>query len=107
MLDNPISFLRKVAIAEAISFLLLLFIAMPLKHFAGIPEAVRIVGLVHGILFLVFCYALMMAWSGAKWPISRAIMLLIASVIPFVPFFVDKRLRQWEGEYPPAKPEVL
>ena len=45
---------RKTGIAEGISFLVLLLVAMPLKYFAGIPIAVTIVGSVHGILFIAF-----------------------------------------------------
>ncbi|MEI9943868.1 MAG: DUF3817 domain-containing protein [Chitinophagaceae bacterium] len=51
---------RKIAIAEGISFLVLLAIAMPLKYFAGFPLAVTIVGALHGILFVAF---LILAWE--------------------------------------------
>ena len=50
--------LRLVAFLEGSSFLVLLFIAMPLKYLAGLPLAVRVAGSVHGLLFLVFLAAL-------------------------------------------------
>jgi hypothetical protein len=46
--------LRKISLAEGISYLLLLGIAMPLKYWAGLPLAVKIVGSIHGALFVVF-----------------------------------------------------
>ena len=87
---------RLVALAEAISYLLLLFIAMPLKYFWAMPKAVSVTGMIHGVLFVVFCFTLYRAWLSAKWPMQRAVMLFIASLIPFVPFWLDKRLQTWE-----------
>jgi integral membrane protein len=45
---------RLIAFLEGLSFVLLVFVAMPLKYWAGVPLAVRIVGMAHGLLFLVF-----------------------------------------------------
>ena len=45
-----------IGIAEGISFLVLLLIAMPLKYFMQMPEAVKFVGWVHGALFVAFIY---------------------------------------------------
>ena len=47
---------------EAASFLLLLGVAMPMKYMMDMPLAVRIVGMIHGVLFIAFCVALVMAW---------------------------------------------
>ena len=46
--------LRAVGMVEAVSFLLLLGVAMPLKYFAGMPLAVKIAGWIHGLLFIAF-----------------------------------------------------
>ena len=59
--------LRKISLAEGISYLLLLGIAMPLKYWAGLPLAVKIVGSIHGALFVVFCAALLRALVAARW----------------------------------------
>jgi integral membrane protein len=59
---RSLSFLRHAALAEAVSYLLLLGVAMPLKYLAGQPRAVSIVGMIHGVLFLVLCWALLQAW---------------------------------------------
>ena len=96
---NPIPFLRKVALVEAVSFLVLLGIAMPLKYMAGMPLAVKFAGWMHGVLFITFCIALFRAWIGARWPIGRAATLFIAALLPFGPFVIDRRMRTWEAEF--------
>ena len=100
MVKNPIPFLRKVAFYEAISFLLLLGLAMPLKYIWHMPQAVRWVGLAHGVLFILLCVALLRVLVVAKWPLGRAALIFVASLLPFGPFFVDGRMAAWEKEFP-------
>ena len=92
-MKHPVTFLRTVTLLEAISYLILLFVAMPLKYVWGMPLAVKIAGSVHGGLFVLFCIALMLMQSS--WPFSRAVLLFIASLLPLVPFFIDRRMRAW------------
>jgi len=98
-MKNPIPTLRLAALAEAISFLLLLGVAMPLKHIWHLPVAVRIAGSLHGVLFILFCIALARAWKSANWPVSRAALLFVASIVPFAPFFLDKSIHIWADEF--------
>ena len=56
-----INLYRKTAVVEGISYLILLFVAMPLKYFFNIPEAVKYFGWIHGVLFLVFLVFLVLA----------------------------------------------
>ncbi len=93
---NPVSFLRRIALAEATSYLLLLGIAMPLKYFAGMPMAVKVVGWIHGVLFVVFCWALLQVLRRAGWTVQRCALVFALSFIPLVPFFFDRRMREWE-----------
>jgi integral membrane protein len=97
-MKNPVHFLRITALIEAVSFLVLLGIAMPLKYVWGFPLAVKIVGSIHGGLFVVFGIALLLSWQSAKWPLSRVALIFIASFLPVVPFFLDKRIKSWEQE---------
>lgn len=101
-MKHPVAFLRSVALLEASSFLLLLFIAMPLKYALGMPLAVKIVGSVHGGLFVVFCFALWRVLMTTNWPFSRAVLVFIASLLPLVPFFIDRRMRAWAAESNPS-----
>ena len=95
---NPVAFLRRIALAEATSYLLLLGIAMPLKYFANMPMAVKITGWIHGLLFAVFCWALLQALRRAGWPVSRCALVFALSFVPVVPFLFDRQMRQWERD---------
>ena len=85
--------LRALGMLEAVSFLILLGVAMPLKYLAGLPLAVKIAGLLHGLLFLAFCIVLLETQQVQKWPMRWTSMVLIAALLPFGPFVIDRRLR--------------
>ncbi|GGB64143.1 DUF3817 domain-containing protein [Fictibacillus barbaricus] len=88
---NAIKTLRTVGIMEGWSFLILLFIAMPLKHFFDKPMAVTIVGALHGLLFILYVLAILYVWNVKKWPFMRAFLAGVSSVIPFGPFIFDRK----------------
>ena len=94
MLKTSIGRLRTIGLIEGISFLVLLGVAMPLKYFAGLPQAVTVVGWLHGLLFITFCIALTQAHQEAKWTVSRTGGVLVAALLPFGPFVIDGRLRK-------------
>ena len=71
-MKNPIAVLRAAALTEGVSFLVLLFVAMPLKYIWEQPMAVRIVGAAHGALWVAFCVMLVYTTILAKWPLGRA-----------------------------------
>ncbi len=86
--------LRAIAIAEGISFLVLLGVAMPLKYLAGIPFAVKVVGWAHGALFVALMLALLRAKIRARWSLGYSAVIFIAALLPFGPFVIDRRLRR-------------
>jgi integral membrane protein len=88
---------RRVALIEGISYLLLLFIAMPLKYIFEVPEPVTYVGWAHGLLFVVFITLLVICWFRYKWSFWRVTGYFIASLLPFVPFVLEKRLAREYG----------
>ena len=90
---------RRTAIAEGISFVVLLFIAMPLKYFAGMPLAVTIVGSLHGVLFIAFIIIAREVKVDLKKNMRWLIRAFIASILPFGTFIMDK---QWKKEGLPA-----
>ncbi len=98
MLKSPIGLVRMTGIVEGISYLLLLGVAMPLKYMAGMPEAVSVVGMAHGLLFSVFCLALLNAHLDCEWPLKRSAFLFAAAVLPFGPFLVDGSLKAEQAE---------
>lgn len=68
---------------------------MPLKYWAGQALPVRIVGALHGALFVVFCAALLHTLLAARWPFLRGALVFLASLVPFAPFLLDRRMKQW------------
>lgn len=98
-MNTSIGRLRFVGITEGISFLVLLGIAMPLKYFAGMPQAVKIVGWMHGLLFILYVVALANASFVHRWSIWRTFVAFAASLVPFGTFILDARLRREEKKY--------
>lgn len=60
------------------------------------PLAVKYVGWVHGLLFVLYIACLVMAWQERKWNFGKVVFLFIASLLPFVPFYVEKKLKEEE-----------
>jgi integral membrane protein len=85
---------RLVALAEGASFLALLFVAMPLKYLLGLPLAVRVVGSIHGALFIVFVLALIRAGMARPWPFHRWLLAFVSAIVPFGTFVFDRWLRR-------------
>ena len=103
MFDTPLGRLRAVGFAEGVSFLVLLGIAMPLKYFADMPEAVKVVGWVHGVLFMAFALTVAQTSQALHWPFSRVVAAMIAAVLPFGPFVFDRKLREEAAAPVPSK----
>ncbi len=89
---SELKLLRITSFIEGCSFLLLLFIAMPLKYMAGKPLAVSIVGAAHGALFVFFAMLLLRAW-GSPLNTRQVFQGFVAAVLPFGPFFFDRVLK--------------
>jgi integral membrane protein len=82
---------RIVALLEGVSYLLLLFIASPVKWFLGDPTYVKLLGMPHGILFMAYVVLAILIRNDMKWTRRTLWVVLIASVIPFGTFYVDKK----------------
>lgn len=104
--STPIRVVRYAGLVEGVSTLLLFFVAMPLKYFAGMPEAVSIVGMTHGVLFLAYVGSLAYAWAMAGLPSPWAIGGVLAAILPFGPFVHEAKLRsRFSGpQAPPTRP---
>jgi integral membrane protein len=81
---------------EGYSYLLLLFVAMPMKYLMGIAVATKIVGMIHGILFIAFIYLLVLSWQETKWATRESAIFFVAALIPFGTFFTKKRIQSYE-----------
>jgi integral membrane protein len=94
-MNNIFGAFRKIAIAEGISFLVLLFIAMPLKYWANKPQFVQIIGSAHGLLFVLFILFAGIVLLKYKKNIGWFAKAVVASFLPFGTFYMDK---QWKLE---------
>ncbi|HIQ46359.1 MAG TPA: DUF3817 domain-containing protein [Sulfurovum sp.] len=77
---------------EGISFLILLFIAMPMKYSFGIPMATKVIGMLHGLLVFAFIYQIIEAKKEAGFSMKETALYSILSLIPFGSFYTDKLL---------------
>lgn len=84
--------LRLVAFLEGISFVLLMFIAVPLKYYAGMPGMVKVVGMAHGLLFVGYIIYVLLAQNEFKWAWRKTLLALLLSVLPFGTFWADWKL---------------
>lgn len=92
--DNKLfNIFLKVGFAEGVSFLVLLFIAMPLKYFMEMPMPVKVVGMAHGVLFIAFGILLLMATIKYKWSIKLATIGFLLSFLPFGTFYLERILK--------------
>jgi integral membrane protein len=98
MLKSPIGRLRAIGLSEGLSFLVLLGVAMPLKYLADLPLAVRIVGWIHGVLFIAYCWVLFEVATDRGWSWTKKAKLFVAALLPFGPFVMDKGLRAEAAE---------
>ena len=95
MMHTAARHVRYASLAEAVSYLLLLGIAMPLKYAAGIPEAVKYSGWLHGVLFIVLVALLLRARITSALTTVQTAAIFLASLVPLLPFFLDARVKHW------------
>ncbi|MBL6973292.1 MAG: DUF3817 domain-containing protein [Sulfurimonas sp.] len=81
---------------EGYSYLVLLFIAMPLKYLLGVTIAVKIAGMLHGVLFIGLVLLMIPAYLQAKWKFKCNLLFFIASLIPFGTFFTRAKIKAYE-----------
>jgi len=80
-----------ISILEGVSLLLILFVSMPLKYIFDMPEANQVIGMAHGILFLVYVVMAILVKSELNWNIKTLLIVLACSIIPFGTFWMDRK----------------
>ncbi len=91
--DTMVARFRLVAYAEAVTFLMLLAVDVVKRGFDG-PDLVKIMGPVHGVLFLVYFVMVLQIRGSQGWALGRTILVIVASALPFGGFFVGSHLRE-------------
>ena len=82
---------RIIAFLEGVSYLLLLFVAVPIKYNLGDPAYVKLLGMPHGLLFMAYLVLAYLLKDDQKWERKTFLIILAASVIPFGTFYIDKK----------------
>lgn len=80
-----------VAFLEGISYILLLFIATPIKYIYNNPEYVKLLGMPHGLLFIGYIILAFIIKTDMKWSNKTLGLVLLAAIIPFGTFYVDRK----------------
>ena len=82
---------RKIGLLEGISWILLLFVGMPLKYIADLPLPNKIIGMAHGILFISYVAFVIYLKESQNWSTKKTLILLLCAIIPLGTFWADKR----------------
>ncbi len=82
---------RITALLEGVSYILLLFIATPVKYLLNDPQYVKLLGMPHGLLFIGYIILAFMMKSDLKWNSKQLTTVLVASIIPFGTFYIDRK----------------
>jgi integral membrane protein len=89
--------LRAASIAEAVTLMVLVCVAVPLKYFAHMDIATRIVGPIHGIVFLFYIWTLVQAAFEGGWRRGEVIRMILVACIPVGGFvnqpWLNRKLR--------------
>ena len=86
-----IKLFRLITLLEGSSYLLILFVAVPLKYLMGDESYVKLLGMPHGVLFIAFIILSFVMRKKMNWNTTSFIIILLASIIPFGTFYVDKK----------------
>lgn len=86
-----ISLFKITSFLEGLSYILLLFVGVPLKYLAGNSFLVKSLGMPHGLLFLAYVIIALLIRSRMKWDTKTTFVVLIASLLPFGTFYVNKK----------------
>lgn len=92
LLNSAIGRFRIIAFMEGISFLIILFVTMPLKYIFNMPEPNKVIGMAHGVLFIAYIAVALLLHFRFKWKISFTLKVLAASIIPFGTFYIERKL---------------
>ena len=74
----------------------LVFVGMPLKYLADIPEVVSVVGFTHGMLYLVYLATALDLAIRRRWRLPKVLLVFAAGLVPFLTFYVERRVTREE-----------
>ena len=86
---------RVIAFLEGLSYILLLFIAVPIKYINSDPQYVKMLGMPHGLLFMGYIALAIVLRTDNQWIKNNFFAVILASVIPFGTFVVEYKLNKF------------
>jgi len=92
LLTTQMGRLRILAFLEGVSFLMMIFITMPLRYWAGYVALGKVTAMIHGILFLLYLLWVLQLKIEKDWSWSKMGLAMLAAIIPFGTFWADKKL---------------
>ena len=90
---------RYIALVEGITTIALFLIAMPLKYGFGNPVLVPPIGLTHGLAFLAYIAAMLVALPGKKFGLIGWLRTFLAAFVPFGTFLNDSFVKRHEARH--------
>ena len=88
---SSLNIFRIVALLEGVSYILLLFIATPIKYLINDPQYVKLLGMPHGVLFVAYVALAFLFKKEFSWTSKEFLMVLLASILPFGTFYIDRK----------------
>lgn len=93
-LSRTLNTFRTIAFWEGVSFVVLIFVGMPLKYFADLAIATKLIGWPHGILFILYVIYLVISARKANWSAARIALFFLAALIPFAAFYAERSVKK-------------
>jgi integral membrane protein len=90
----PLRLLRIFSLADGVSFLILLYFSIYEKRMLGNQDAIRIPGMIHGVIFTVFFVLLIWCWDRYHWTWKRVAQVFLSALVPLAPFFLETQLKK-------------
>lgn len=89
--------LRLISVPEALSFPALLIFGSLLSRISDIDYLMMPLGIVHGILFVIYAVFLLDVWNKAKWPLKKVALFFLLALLPFGGLYGDRLLKRDES----------
>ena len=91
MLLNKTILFRIIGLLEGLSYILLIFLAVPLKYWGGEEKYVKMLGMPHGLLFVLYLIMALCIKNNANWGCKDLCIIFLGSILPFGTFYVDQK----------------
>lgn len=95
-MSDPLLRYRVLANIVGVVLIVLVFVAMPLRYLAGIPEVSKTVSPVHGVMYMLLVLSVISLGRSRGWPISRMALVALAGTVPVLSFVVERRVTRAE-----------